>query len=198
MQTRPEVLLSVSGVDYYGDRGSEDVYEDTPGANTFMGKLCKDWESEAMKAQLNGVRVVVIRTGFVLAKNAEAVKRLAMPYKLFFGGTIGSGKQYMSWIHIDDLVGIYLYAADNKNVAGPVNAAAPNPETMKQFGKNLAKALRRPYWFPAPVFGVKIVAGEMAQIILTGRRALPKKILDLGYKFKFTHAIDAWRDVFNK
>jgi uncharacterized protein (TIGR01777 family) len=133
-----------------------------------------------------------------LAKNAEAVKRLALPYKLFAGGTIGSGKQYMSWIHIDDLVGIYLFAADNINAKGPINAAAPNPETMKEFAKNLAKALNRTSWLPVPEFAVKIAVGEMAQIILTGRRALPKKIMELGYRFKYTYSIDAWKDIFAK
>ena len=196
MKSKPNVLVSASGVDYYGDRGAEDVFEDTPNANTFMGKLCRDWEREAMKAEQYGVRVAVIRTGFVLAKNAEAVKRLSLPYKLFIGGPIGNGKQYMSWIHIDDLVGIYLYSADNLNVNGPVNAAAPNPQTMKEFGKNLGKAIGKPSWLPVPAFAVKIGVGEMAQIILTGRRALPEKIMALGYKFKFVHSIDAWKDVF--
>jgi len=198
MPAKPEVLVSASGVDYYGDRGAEDVYEDAPNADTFMGNLCRDWESEASKAEQYGVRVVRTRTGFVLAKNSEAVKRLTLPYRLFIGGPIGSGKQYMPWIHIDDLVGIYLYAIDNQNVKGAINATAPNPETMKEFGKNLAKVLHRPSFFPVPQFAVKIAVGEMAQVVLTGRRALPKKIMDLGYKFNFTHSIDAWSDVFNK
>lgn len=197
METKPEVLVSASGVDYYGDRGNENVYEDSPNADTFMGNLCRDWENEAIKAEKYGVRVVTVRTGFVLAENSEAVKRLALPFKLFVGGTIGSGNQYMSWIHIEDLVGIYLFSIDNKTVCGAVNAAGPNAETMKDFGKNLAKTLSRPSFFWAPEFAVKIIAGEMAALILSGRRAYPKKILDLGYKFKFKYSIEAFRDIFN-
>jgi len=195
MQNKPEVLVSASGVDYYGDRGNENVYEDSPNADTFMGNLCRDWEAEAMKAERFGVRVVALRTGFVIAKGSEAVKKLTLPYKLFVGGTIGSGRQYISWIHINDLVGVYLFAIDNKKVKGAVNATAPNPETMKEFGKNLAKVLHRPSFFPALPFMVKILAGEMANVILRGRKALPKKIMDLGYEFKFKHSIDAWTDI---
>src|SRR4030095_2040470 len=195
MKLKPEVLVNASGIDYYGPRGDEDIYEDTPNADTFMANICRDWEKEAQKAVQYGVRTVMIRTGFALAKNAEAVKRLTQPYKFFVGGPVGSGKQYMSWIHMDDLIGIFLYAADNPAVNGPINAAAPNPETMKEFSKHIGAALRRPSWLRVPGFAVKIAVGEMANVILTGRRALPKKIMDLGYKFKFTHAIDAWKDV---
>jgi uncharacterized protein (TIGR01777 family) len=195
MQNKPEVLLSASGVDYYGDKGSEDVYEDSPPADNFTGQLCKDWENEALKAEKYGVRTVVIRTGFVIAKNSKAVDKLTLPFKMFIGGTIGRGTQYMSWIHIDDLTGIYLFALDNHNVRGAINGTAPNPETVKTFCKNLAKALHRPSLFPVPSFAVKIIAGEIAQMILSGRKALPKKIIELGYKFQFENALDAWKDV---
>jgi uncharacterized protein (TIGR01777 family) len=196
MSRKPEVLLSASGVDYYGDKGESDIYEDTPNGNNFMGKLCKDWEAEAYKAEAFGTRVVALRTGFVMAKDSKAVKKLSMPFKFFIGGPIGSGKQYMSWIHIDDIVGIYLFALDNPAVKGAVNAAAPNPETMKQFCKNMACEMHRPSIFPVPGFIVKIAAGEMGDVILAGRKALPKKITRLGYKFKYENAADAWKDVF--
>jgi uncharacterized protein len=196
MSRKPEVLLSASGVDYYGDTGESDIYEDTPNGNNFMGKLCKDWEAEAYKAEAFGTRVVALRTGFVMAKDSKAVKKLSMPFRFFVGGPIGSGKQYMSWIHIDDIVGIYLFALDNPAVKGAVNAAAPNPETMKQFCKNMACEMHRPSIFPVPGFIVKIAAGEMGDVILAGRKALPKKITRLGYKFKYENAVDAWKDVF--
>jgi uncharacterized protein (TIGR01777 family) len=128
-------------------------------------------------------------------KNSSAVNRLTLPFKLFVGGTIGSGKQYMSWIHIDDIAGIYLFASDNQKVTGPVNATAPNPESMKNFCRKLAKALKRPSIIPIPSFAVKVVAGEMAQVILSGRKALPKKILDAGYKFRFENVQTAWNDI---
>jgi hypothetical protein len=157
--------------------------------------LCVDWETEALKAEKFGVRTVVLRTGFVIAKNSPAFNKLAIPFKLFVGGTIGSGRQYMSWIHIDDVTGIYIYASGNNSIYGPVNATAPKPEIMKNFCKSLAKALHRPAIFPVPYFVVKIAAGEMSQVILNGRKALPEKILKAGYKFKFENVYDAWKDV---
>jgi uncharacterized protein (TIGR01777 family) len=196
MDVKPKVLVSASGVDYYGDKGSVNVYEDTPPADSFAGRLCVDWENEAIKAGKYGVRTVVIRTGFVIAKNSPAVDKLALPFKLFIGGTIGSGKQYISWIHADDLVEIYLFALDNGEVKDAVNGTAPNPETMKIFCKHLAKALNRPGIFPVPGFAVKIIAGEMAELILTGRKALPKKIIELGYKFKYLNSLDAFKSIF--
>jgi uncharacterized protein (TIGR01777 family) len=196
MKAKPQVLISASGVDYYGDTGDKDVYEDSPHANNFMGNLCRDWEAEALKAEGYGVRTVVLRTGFVMAADAVAVKKLSMPFKFFVGGPVGSGKQYVSWIHIDDIVGIYLYALDNQNIKGAANATAPNPEIMKEFCKHMAEAMHRPSIFPVPAFAVKIAVGEMAEVVLYGRKALPEKIMALGFKFKYEHAIDAWKEVF--
>lgn len=197
MKTKPEVLISASGVDYYGDTGEKEIYEDAPPANNFIGNLCKDWETEALKAETCGVRTVVLRTGFVMAKDAVAVKKLSMPFRFFAGGPIGSGKQYMSWIHIDDLVGVYLFALDNPNVKGAINASAPNPETMKDFCKHLAQVIHRPSIFPVPSLLVKIVLGEMAVVVLYGRKAIPKKIIGFGFRFKYEHAAKAWEDIFS-
>lgn len=195
MPAKPEVLLNASGSDYYGDRGEEVITEGSLPGDDFMAKLCIAWEAEALKAEGYGVRTSVIRTGFVIAKNSFAVKKLTLPYKLFVGGPIGKGSQFMSWIHIDDVVGIYLYAADNINISGAVNATAPNPETMIDFSNHLAHVMHRPSFFHVPSFVVKIAVGEMSQVILNGRKALPKKIINLGYKFKFENASDAWKDV---
>ena len=194
MEQRPESLISASGTDYYGDTGDKDIYEDAPHANDFMGSLCNDWESEAFKAEELGVRVVVLRTSFVIAKDSNAARKFAMPFRFFVGGPIGGGKQYMSWIHIDDVVGIYLFALDNPAVKGALNTTSPNPETMKDFCKVMAGKLHRPSLFPVPGFAVKLIAGEMAQVVLSGRKALPKKIIELGYKFKFEKAEDAWKE----
>lgn len=196
MKIKPEVLVSASGVDYYGDTGDKNIYEDSPAADDYMGGMCKAWEAAAMKAVNYGVRAAIIRTGFVIAKNSTAVDKLALPFKFFVGGPIGSGKQFVSWIHMDDVVGIYLFAIDHVNVSGVINAAAPNPERMKDFCKHMARVLHRPSIFPVPDFVVKIVAGEMAQVVLAGRKALPDKIIGLGYKFKYEQAINAWKDVF--
>lgn len=196
MKLKPEVLLSASGSDYYGNRGEEIITEDSAPADDYMAKTCIDWEREAMKAENSGVRTVVLRTGFVIAKNSPAVNKMVLPFRLFAGGTLGSGRQYMSWIHIDDIAGIYLYAAVNKNIRGAINATAPNPETMKNFCKAIAKALHRPALFPVPSFVIKIAVGEMSQVILNGRKAIPEKITKAGYKFKFENAVDAWNKVF--
>lgn len=194
MKFKPEVLISASGTDYYGDTGNKDIYEDAPHSNDFMGTLCNDWESAAFKFEALGVRVVVLRTAFVIARDSAAVRKLVMPFRFFVGGPIGDGKQYMSWIHIDDIVGIYLFALDNQNARGAINAAAPFPETMKDFCKIMAKQIHRPSLFSVPGFAVKIIAGEMGQVVLAGRKALPKKIIELGYKFKYERAIDAWKE----
>jgi uncharacterized protein (TIGR01777 family) len=198
MNNKPEVLLNSSGIDYYGDTGDRIVDEGSHSGNTFLAKLTVDWEKEAFKADEYGVRTIALRTGFVMAKDAEAVRRLVMPYKFFAGGPIGSGKQYMPWIHIDDVVGIFLFVLDNRNISGPVNVCSPNPETMNEFSKHLGKAIGRPSLFRVPAFVLKIIVGAMAEVILTGRRAIPKKLLDSAYKFKFQHAIDAWKDVLDK
>lgn len=194
MPTKPEVLVSASGVDYYGDTGSADMYEDAPPADTFLGKLTHDWEAEALKAQMYGVRTAVLRTGFVIAKDSDAVKKLLLSYKLFVGGPLGGGKQYVSWIHIDDLVAAYIYVMEN-NLSGVFNASSPGPETNKEFGKSAARVLGRPAIFPVPAFMLKLILGEMSAVVLEGRRALPGKLIDAGFGFKFTHSTDAWENI---
>lgn len=198
MKTMPGVLVSASGVDYYGDTGNIDMYEDAIPAEDFLGTLTKDWELEASKAENYGIRVVRVRTGFVLASDSKAVRKLIMPYRFFTGGPLGSGKQYVSWIHINDLVGIYLFAVDNTNVNGAVNASSPNPVTMKKFSSCIGRALHRPSFFPVPEFALKLIAGEMAQVVLSGRKALPEKIMKLGYSFEFVDLFSAWKDVLSR
>lgn len=198
METKPEVLISTSGVDYYGDTGSKEMFEDAPPANSFLGKLTHDWEQAALKAEEPGVRTVIFRTGFVMAADSEAVKKLLMPVKLFVGGPLGGGKQYMSWIHISDLIALYLFATDNVNVRGIYNASAPNPQTNELFTKHAAKLLGRPAFLTVPAFVIKAVLGEMSTVVLDGRRAMPKKILDAGFKFRFEHDTEAWKDILIK
>ena len=195
MSVKPEVLVSASGVDYYGDTGSKDMFEDAPPAKGYLGRLTHDWEQAALKAEQFGTRVVVLRTGFVMAGDSDAVKKLLLPFKFFVGGPLGSGRQYVSWIHIDDLVGIYLYAIDNPKVTGIYNAAAPCPETNAEFGRHAAKILRRPAIMITPSFMIRLAVGGMAAVVLEGRRALPNKIIDAGYKFRFERDIEAWKDI---
>lgn len=195
MKNKPEVLISASGVDYYGNWGVDYVFENSSPGDDFISNLCVDWENEALKAGKSGVRVVILRTGFVLAKDSKAVEKLVKPFKFFIGGYPGSGNQYMSWIHIDDVVGIYLYAIDNPQVRGAVNAAAPEPVPMKRFCGEIKQILNRSVLLPVPKVLVLLVAGETGYLVLNGRRAVPDKIIELGYRFKFSGVHDAWRDV---
>ena len=194
MTNKPEVLISTSGVDYYGDTGEKDIFEDSPPADLFISKLVCGWENEALKAEKYGVRVVLPRTGFVIAKESNAFKKMVLPFKLFAGGYAGNGKQFLSWIHIDDLIRIYKYVIDNKQIRGAVNASSPRPERMKDFAKHIGKVLHRPWFFPAPWFLMKILFGEVSDVIIAGRRALPKRLLESGFLFNYENAADAIKD----
>ncbi|MCC6865672.1 MAG: TIGR01777 family oxidoreductase [Ignavibacteria bacterium] len=195
MVNKPNVFISASGVDYYGNTGNKAMYEDAPPADSFLGKLVNDWEQAALKANDLGIRTVILRMGFVLARNSDAVYKLLKPVKYFVGGSLGSGKQYVSWIHIDDLINIYLFAADNKKLNGIYNAAAPEPVTNNEFIRHAAKLLGRPAFLGTPPFMIKAIIGEMSTVILDGRRALPDKLIKAGYKFKFSNDVDAWKDI---
>lgn len=195
MLNRPEVLINTSGVDYYGARGDEEINEDSAPGYDFLSEVCIDWEKEAYNAVDFGVRVVIIRNGFVLAKNSNAIKRLTLPFRLFAGGTIGSGKQYISWVHIDDLVNIYLFALDNRAVSGSINATAPNPVTMKVLCKTIGSAIHKPVYLHIPSFAVKIAAGEMSQVVLSGRKALPHKLNSFSFKFGYQNCAEALREI---
>lgn len=198
MAVKPEVLLNMSGIDYYGDTGDKTIDENSPKGSTFLSDVCSDWETEAIKASSLGVRVALMRTAFVIAKNSLAVKKLILPFKFFAGGPIGSGKQYMSWTHIDDVIGIFLFAIENPSLSGAVNVCSPEPETMKDFSRDIGKAMGRPSFFRVTSFVVKLAAGEMSEVILAGRKAFPVKLTGLGYKFKYPNAYNAWKDVLGK
>jgi uncharacterized protein (TIGR01777 family) len=194
MSKKPEVLISASGVDYYGDTGDKDIYEDSPPSDMYAARLVCDWEKEALKAEKFGVRVVLLRTGFVFAPDSKAFKKMALPFRLFAGGYAGSGRQYLSWIHINDLVRIYEIVIGNRKISGAVNACSPHPERMKDVARHIGKVLHRPWFFPAPGFMMKILFGEVSSVILAGRKALPKKLSEAGFKFKFENAYDAVKD----
>jgi hypothetical protein len=183
-------------VDYYGDTGDRDIHEDSIPGKSFAAELTVDWESEASRAEHFGVRVVFVRTGFVLSEDSPALKKMALPFKFFAGGYPGNGKQYFSWIHINDIIGIYQFVLDNNNIRGGVNAASPHPLMMKDFCFELGKVLHRPSYFSAPAFLMKILFGEMSELILTGRKALPKKLIDAGYTFQYADASEALGSIF--
>ncbi len=195
---KPKVLISASAIGYYGDHGDEYVAEDTPPASDFLARVCKAWEAEAVKAQELGIRVVLIRIGGVLESDGGALPKMMTPFKLFLGGTIGSGKQWFSWIHRDDVAGIIKYALENESVSGPVNAVSPNAVTNKEFSSALGKTLHKPSWLAVPAFVIKLTLGELGSMLLTGQRVMPEKILKSGYNFKYQDLESALKAIFEK
>jgi uncharacterized protein (TIGR01777 family) len=175
-----KTLVSASAVGYYGPRGAEEVTEDDPPGDDFPARVCVAWEREASAAD---ARVVTIRTGVVLDASGGALAKMLLPFKLGIGGPVAGGRQYMPWIHVDDLVGIYVAALDGADWRGPVNATAPNPATNAAFSKALGRALHRPAVLPIPGLALRALYGEMAAIVTTGQRAVPRKALAYGYEF---------------
>jgi len=184
MSARPRVLVSASATGFYGDRGDEVLTEDSTPGNDFLANLAKSWEGEAIKAEALGIRVVLARLGVILAKHGGALPRMMLPFRFFAGGNIGSGKQWMSWISLDDAVGILRFALETGNVRGPLNAISPEPLQNSAFTKTLARAMHRPVLLPAPAFALRLVLGEMADaLLLSSQRAIPQKLQQLGYLF---------------
>lgn len=184
-RTKPHVLISGSAVGYYGARGDEILNEDSAPGDEFQADLCRDWEAEAGRAKDSGVRVCILRMGVVLGKDGGALSSLLPPFKLGLGGQLGDGKQWMSWIHIDDVVGIILHLMAHKDLSGAFNATAPNPETNRNFSKKLGKALHRPTFVRVPGWAVRIQVGEMARLFLTGQKVLPQRLTTCGYEFRY-------------
>lgn len=183
-ETRPSVLVSSSAVGYYGKHGAERVSEATPAGSDFLAGVCVAWEREAMAATALGLRVALIRTGVVLDKTGGALKTMLPPFRAGVGGPVAGGNQYLPWIHADDVVGMYLAAIDDTRWAGPANATAPEPVTNKEFSKALGKALHRPAVAPVPALALRLLYGEMAEIVTEGQRAVPEAALSHGYTFK--------------
>ena len=190
-KVKPKTLISASAVGYYGPHGDERLNEDSKPGDDFLSRLCVDWESEAKKAESFGVRVSVLRTGIVLAKGAGALQKMVPPFKLFAGGPLGSGLQWMPWIHIDDEVGLIEFLLDQADARGPFNGTAPNPVTMAEFSQALGRALNRPSWASVPPSVLALMLGEMADMLLTGQRAMPDAALKLGFQFKYPFLADA-------
>lgn len=191
---KPGVLVNASAVGYYGHVEDGDVTEELPAGDDFLAETCRLWESEALKAAQSGVRVVMMRTGFVIGSDAEAFKKLQLPFKLFAGGPFGSGEQWFPWIHIDDVAAGYVFAVRQPALSGPVNLSAPHPVRVRDLAKELGRALRRPSFMPAPAFALKIVLGEMSDLLLKGQRAIPAKLLQKGFDFHFSDLSAALRN----
>lgn len=180
----PSLLVSASASGYYGPHGDERIDESAPVGDDFLADVCRVWEAEAEKASAHDVRVICVRTGIVLDKDGGALSKMITPFKLGAGGPVAGGKQYMPWIHLDDEVGILLAALDSASFSGAINASAPEPVTNKAFGQALGRALHRPAVSPVPGFAIKLLYGEMAQIVTTGVRMVPGRAAELGYVFQ--------------
>jgi uncharacterized protein len=195
----PKVLLCASAIGYYGDRGQELLKEESPAGSGFLAKVCREWEAAADRAVRESIRVVRLRNGIVLSAAGGALKTMLLPFKFGVGGKIGSGMQYMSWIAIDDVLGIIHLAITNDTLRGPVNVVAPNPVTNLVFTKTLGRVIGRPTVLPMPAFAARLVLGEMAQeLLLASTRVTPKRLLAADYHFKFPQLEPALRSILGK
>lgn len=188
---RPAILINASGTDLYEGRDAEPADERTPPADTFLARLCLDWEAEATRAERLGVRVVLARTSLVIAPGAPSLRLLSLPFWLFVGGPIGSGRQWMSWIDVADAVGLLIWALESTELRGPLNLAAPDPRRQADFAHSLGTALHRPSWFRTPAWAVRLALGEGAILALGSRRVWPAAALASGYAFTCARLEDA-------
>ena len=182
-ERRPEVLVSQSATGVYGPRGDEPVDESAPAASDFLAQVVVEWEAEAGKAKELGMRVALTRTGVVLSESGGALEKMLPPFKLGVGGPVAGGRQYVPWIHADDVVGSLLFCLDTPSASGPLNVTAPEPVTNKELSKTLGHVLGRPALAPVPALAVRTLYGEMASIVTTGVRAVPRRLSELGYRF---------------
>ena len=195
----PAVVVCASAVGYYGDRGDEVLREDSPPGQGFLPEVCQAWEEAAAPARDRAIRVVHLRLGMVLSRHGGALPRMLLPFKLGAGGRIGSGRQYVSWITLEDVVGAILHALAINSLDGPVNAVAPNPVTNAEFTRALGRALRRPALLPLPAFAARLALGSMAdELLLASARAEPARLLDTGYAFAHPHVETALRHVLGR
>ena len=192
---KPRVVIQASGVGYYGTGGDEEITEETPAGHDFLAKVAADWEASTASLEVPGVRQVVIRTGVVLSTAGGALPRMLLPFRLFAGGRLGSGRQWFPWIHIADEVGAIRFLIESETANGPFNLTAPAPLTNAEFSRLLGQRLRRPAFMPTPGFTLRLLFGEMATVILDGQRAIPRRLLQLGFIFQFPEAGSALRDL---
>lgn len=190
---RPGVLVSASAVGYYGPRGDEELDESSPPGDDFLASVCVAWERAAQAAEQLGIRVAIVRTGVVLDPEGGALAKMLPPFRAGVGGPVAGGRQWMPWIHVDDLVAIYLAALEGNDWRGPHNATAPAPATNRQLSKALGRALHRPALAPVPRLALRALYGEMEQIVTTGQRALPRRPLALGFRFAHPELDEALR-----
>lgn len=194
-EKKPSVFINASGVGYYGNVPEGDVTESFPAGNDFLARVCQQWETAALAAQQYGVRVVTPRFGVVLGSGGGALPRMMMPFRFFAGGYLGSGKQWFPWIHRDDVINAMLFLIQDNSLSGAVNFVAPDAVTMKEFCKTLGKIMHSPSWTFVPSFVLRIALGEMAEMLLTGQKVVPKKLLEAGFEFLYPKLEDALENV---
>jgi uncharacterized protein (TIGR01777 family) len=190
----PKIWVCASAIGYYGNRGDETLTEDSPPGRGFLPEVCRDWEAATEPARSKGIRVVQLRFGVILSPEGGALKKMLLPFKLGLGGVIGNGRQYMSWIALDDAVGVIRFAMENKNLSGVINTVAPQPVTNREFTKTLGRVLFRPTCFPLPASTARLLLGEMAEdLLLASTRVEPKKLKSAGYAFQYPELKGALR-----
>jgi uncharacterized protein (TIGR01777 family) len=193
---KPKVLLSGSAVGWYGDGGERELHEDSPPVSEdFAAQLCGAWEETAQRAEDLGIRVVLLRTGLVLASDGGLLKRLLLPFKLGLGGPLGNGRQWMPWIHLSDQIALIDFLLQQEQASGPYNACAPTPERNRAFSQALGRELHRPAFMPAPAFALRALLGELSVLLLGGQRAVPTRLQEAGFSFRFTHLDVALADL---
>ncbi|GAB4279010.1 MAG: TIGR01777 family oxidoreductase [Coriobacteriia bacterium] len=191
---RPRVLVNASGAGYYGDRGDDLLGEDEPPGSDWLARLAADWEEAAFEAQGLGMRVVTMRTGIVFSREGGSLELMALPFRFFVGGPLGSGRQWFPWIHLDDIAGLYRFAVETEAVTGPLNACAGS-ERQREVARAIGRAMRRPSWLPAPVFAVRLLYGEFADALSASQRVSTEKVRSLGYEFQWPEIGPALADV---
>lgn len=193
----PSVYLGACGIGIYGDRGDEVLTEESSLGSDWLSMLAQTWEQEGLAAADVGCRAVVVRTGLVLG-TVGLMPKMLLPMKMFVGGPLMPGDQWMPWVHYDDIAGIYAWATHEPSVSGPINACAPNPQRSRDFSKALGQAAGRPSWFPVPVFALKLVLGEVAPYMVFSQRPSVDKIVSAGYRFKYPELLPALREVLTR
>jgi uncharacterized protein (TIGR01777 family) len=194
----PKVLASASAIGVYGPHGDEELDESAPAGSDFLAQLCADWEKATQPAADAGARVVLLRTGIVFDPKAVSLRQMILPFRLFAGGPIGSGRQYLSWVHHEDETGVILLALDNPQAQGPINITAPQSVTSREFARTAGRVLHRPSFMPTPALAIRVMVGEAAYILTTGQRVVPRRALQLGYLFKYPELEGALRELLGR
>lgn len=199
LDKKPSVLVNASAIGIYS-ASENNIYteESTDYAEDFLGKTVTDWETKATSVTSNKIRSVLMRFGVILGKDSGALPLMVMPYKLFIGGTVGSGNQWVSWVHIEDVTRAIVFAINNEDLHGPVNVTSPFPKRMKYFGKTIGSVLQRPHWIPVPSLAMKVVLGKKSALVLSGQHVLPEKLLNNKFEFRFATLESALNELFKK